>query len=325
MMWPKVSVIVPTHPGMAVQALVALQAADYPPGQLEVLVVEGNHPPRQRNAAARRASGDVLYFLDDDSLVAPNTLRRLAAHYYNSNIQVAGGPSLAPDDESLLSRCIGYALGTRLGAWTMRARYAPTGCCRPATEKELIGCNLSIRRDVFWAVGGFREDLFPNEETELVNRLRRGGYMAIYDPKLVVKRAQRRSLAALARQFFSYGRGRMRQIAHTFPHSRLVFLSPAVGLLYVALSPALWRGLGPQALLPIVLYLVLVFSVSIHLSMMHRVAACIAILPFLFGAIHTCYGCGLIYEAIAQLVQLAGRILGTGQLSRAPRATAVKK
>lgn len=324
-MWSSISVIIPSHPGTPIPALESLRSAVYPPERLEVIVVEGECPPRQRNEAARQASGDVLYFLDDDSLVEPDALRRLAARYRASDMHVVGGPSLTPADESLLSRCIGYALGTRLGAWTMRARYAPVGRCRPATEKELIGCNLSIHRDVFWAVGGFREDLFPNEETELVNRLRRCGYTAIYDPGLIVRRAQRRSLAALARQFFSYGRGRMRQIARTFPHSRLAFLAPAVGLFYVALLPVLWRGLGPWALLPIVLYLVLVFSVSIHLSIIHRVAACAAIAPFLFGAIHACYGHGLIYEAIMPLMQLAGRKLGTGQLSQALRATLTKK
>ncbi|MBN1814988.1 MAG: glycosyltransferase [Anaerolineae bacterium] len=329
MVWPKISVIVPARPGIAVQALAALQTAAYPPEQVEVLVVEGDRPSRQRNVAARHAGGDVLYFLDDDSLVAPDTLRRLAVHYHASGAAVVGGPSLTHSDEPLLSRCIGYALGTHLGAWTMRARYAPVGRCRPATEKELIGCNLSVDRDVFWAVGGFREDLFPNEETELVNRLWRCGYTAIYDPELVVKRAQRRSLAALARQFFSYGQGRMRQIARTFPHSRLAFLAPAVGLFYVALVPVLWKGLGPQALLPAAVYLALALSVSIYLGAIHQAVACAAILPFLFGVIHVSYGCGLIYGAIVQLAQIAKRTFGTDQpsqvVTRIPEATPAEK
>jgi cellulose synthase/poly-beta-1,6-N-acetylglucosamine synthase-like glycosyltransferase len=329
MVWPKISVIVPAYPGTAVQALAALQAADYPPEWLEVLVVEGNRPPRQRNAAARRAGGDVLYFLDDDSLVAPDALQRLAAHYRASGTHVVGGPSLAPDDEPLLSRCVGYALGTRLGAWTMRARYASVGRCRPATEKELIGCNLSVRRDVFWAAGGFREDLFPNEETELISRLRRCGCTAVYDPELVVRRTQRRSLPALVRQFFSYGRGRMRQIVRTFPHSGLVFLAPAVGLMYLASSLVLWWGLGPWIALPVAAYLVLVISVSVYLGVLHQAAACSAILPVIFGIIHACYGCGLVYEVIVQWAQFVGRVLDTGQPSQVatqlPEATSLEK
>src|SRR5512143_966485 len=129
-MWPKISVIVPVRPGVPVRAIAALHNADYDPDRLEILIVEGDCPSRQRNCGARQASGDILYFLDDDSLIAPDALRRLALHYSTSDVQAVGGPSLTPDDEPLLSRCIGYALGTRLGAWTMRARYAPIGHCR---------------------------------------------------------------------------------------------------------------------------------------------------------------------------------------------------
>ena len=119
---------------------------------------------------------------------------------------------------------LGYVLGTRLGAWTMRARYAPVGGCRPATEKELIGCNLSLRREAFWVLGGFREDLFPNEETELVSRCRRLEGAALYDPGLIVRRAHRESMAGLAQQFFFYGRGRMRQIVRASAQDNLAFL-----------------------------------------------------------------------------------------------------
>jgi succinoglycan biosynthesis protein ExoA len=308
-MLPKISVIIPSCPGVTISALSALEESGYPSDRLEILTVKGNHPPGQRNAAARQASGHVLYFLDDDSIVAPDTLQRLATHYHVSSTHVVGGPSLTPDDEPFLSRCIAYALGTHLGACTMRARYAPVGCCRPSTEKELIGCNLSVRRDAFWAVGGFREDLFPNEETELVNRLRRRGYTAIYDPGLVVWRAQRRSLAALARQFFSYGRGRMRQIVRTFPCGGIVFLAPAVGLLYLASSPMLWRVLGPWTLLPAAAYLALALSTSICIVVRHHTVACAVILPLLFGIIHTCYGYGLIHETMAQGAQFAHRLI----------------
>jgi succinoglycan biosynthesis protein ExoA len=307
-MWPKLSVVIPTCPGTPVRALAALQAADYPPERLEVLVEEGLCPPRQRNEAVQRACGDVLYFLDNDSLVAPDALQRLAAHYRNAEVQVVGGPSLTHAAEPLLSRCIGYALGTRLGAWTMRARYAPVGRCRPASEKELIGCNLSMRREVFLAVGGFRQDLFPNEETELVSRLRRHGWVVVYDPQLIVWRAHRRSLVGLARQFFAYGRGRMRQIVRTFPARGLPFLAPAVGLVYLALLPVLWWALGLWAAVPVALYLLLVFSTSAYLGLAHRAAASVVVLPLLFGIIHVCYGCGLIYEGLRQGYWLACRI-----------------
>lgn len=316
-MLPKISVIIPSRPDAPVRALAPLRRADYPQDRLEILIVEGDCPPCQRNAAARRASGDVFYFLDDDSRVAPDALQRLAAHYRTGRAQVVGGPSLTPDDEPLLSRCIGRALGTRLGAWTMRARYASVGRCRPASEKELIGCNLSARRDAFWEAGGFREDLFPNEETELVSRLRRCGCVALYDPDLVVRRAQRRSLRALAAQFLSYGRGRMRQIVRAFPAGGLPFLAPALGLVYMALLPLLWWMVGPWVALPLAAYLLLVLSTSVCLGLVHRTVACGALSLLLFPIIHASYGVGLVYEAVAQSVRLGHLTLDRGRSSKA--------
>ena len=307
-MWPKISVIVPVRPGAPVRAMTALRHVEYAPEQLEILIVEGNCPSRQRNDGAQQTGGDILYFLDDDSLIAPDALRRAAQHYDAPDVHAVGGPSLTPDDEPLLSRCIGFALGTRLGAWTMRARYAAVGQRRPATEKELIGCNLSIRRSTFEALGGFREDLFPNEETELTNRLLRNGYRLIYDPAVVVQRAQRRSLADLVHQFFAYGRGRLRQIIRAFSWNALMFFVPALGLGYALWWPILWRTLGAWTVLPLAVYGGLVLSTSIYLSLTRRTLAGLIVLPFLFAIIHTGYGCGLIYEGLRQMGERVRRL-----------------
>jgi glycosyltransferase involved in cell wall biosynthesis len=296
------------RPGVPVRAIAALHNADYAPDRLEILIVEGDCPSRQRNYGACQASGDILYFLDDDSLIAPDALRRLALHYRALDVHAVGGPSLTPPDEPLLSRCIGYALGTRLGAWTMQARYAPIGHCRPASEKEVIGCNLSMRRLTFETLGGFREDLFPNEETELTSRLLRNGHTLLYDPDLVVRRAQRRSLAGLARQFFAYGRGRLRQLTRTFSRSTAIFLAPAIGLTYMLWWFILGWTLSTWTVLPLLVYGGLVLSTSLYLSWTRRAAASLVILPILFAIIHTCYGCGLIAEGVQQV---GGRVLNS--------------
>jgi hypothetical protein len=37
-----------------------------PKGGMQILVAEGRHPARQRNAVVGRARGDILVFLDND-------------------------------------------------------------------------------------------------------------------------------------------------------------------------------------------------------------------------------------------------------------------
>lgn len=325
----KISVIIPVRPGGPILALDALRVADYPPELLEIIAVEGDCPSRQRNQAARKAEGDVLYFLDDDSAVAPDVFRRLAQHYADPGVHAVGGPSLTPDDEPLLSRCIGYALGTCLGAWSMRARWVSVGEYRPAGEKELIGCNLSVRRQTLEVIGGFHEELFPNEETELVSRLARSGHLAMYDPGLIVRRAQRRTLIDLASQFFRYGRGRMKQMRRAGRDGMVPFLAPALGLVYLALLPLLGWLLGPWAALPLAVYLAVIATAGVWLGLAHRTATGCIILPLVFGLIHTSYGYGLIVEGMvgcsrqpsnllcdpAQAVACAGQVLPWKNLS----------
>lgn len=208
---PVISIIIPVKPGLVPAAITGLIAADRSASQIEILVAEGHNPSRQRNEAVRQAQGEIIYFLDDDSLVQPDCLKRLADHFADPMVTVVGGPSLTPSTDSLLQQAIGSALASALGAGGVRNRYQSRGTIRKTDEKELILCNLAVRRSAFISCGGFDERLYPNEENELLDRLRASGGILLHDPQLVVKRSQRRTLAAFARQMFRYGQGRARQ------------------------------------------------------------------------------------------------------------------
>jgi len=205
------SIIIPIRPGGKPEALANLIKIDLSASQIEILVAEGHNPSRQRNEAVRQAQGEIIYFLDDDSLVQPDCLKRLADHFADPMVTVVGGPSLTPSTDSLLQQAIGSALASTLGAGGVRNRYQSRGTIRKTDEKELILCNLAVRRSAFISCGGFDERLYPNEENELLDRLRASGGILLHDPQLVVKRSQRRTLAAFARQMFRYGQGRARQ------------------------------------------------------------------------------------------------------------------
>ena len=111
------SIIIPVKPGGAVRALEALRRVDYPAEDFEVLVAEGRCPSLQRNLAAGEAKGEYLYFLDDDSLVAPDFLRRAAACYEKRYIVAVGGPSLTPEDDSPPAAGIRAGPGVSIRRW----------------------------------------------------------------------------------------------------------------------------------------------------------------------------------------------------------------
>ncbi len=290
MEYPEVSIIIPVKPGGAVRALDGLRKIDYPDEFFEVLVAEGTCPSRQRNLAAKEAQGALLYFLDDDSLVSPDFLTRVVCHYGNDQVAVAGGPSLTPEEDSTLRQAFGLALASPIGAGSVCNRYRRHGVCRETGDHELILCNLSFSSAVFTEAGGFDERLYPNEENELLVRLRRAGWKLIHDPGLAVYRSQRPTFSAFVRQLFGYGRGRAQQIL-LGGGSTIASFVPVIFLLYLLSLPFLQR---PVYYLPLLCYLVMVLAEVIRAAVTSGKTVPACLLPLLFPVLHLSYGAGLL-------------------------------
>jgi glycosyltransferase involved in cell wall biosynthesis len=234
---PGVSVLIPARPDQAeVSAIAAARLLDYPPDRLEILIARGRQPSVQRNAALRAASGDLIYFLDDDSLARPDNLRRAAAHFTDAKVKMVGGPNLCPPDAPPLEQVFALVLASWLAFGPSRARYASVGQVRASSEKELILCNLIARREEMLELGGFNEALYPNEENALMDELQKRGGKLLYDPDLVVYRRPRRSLKSFAKMLLTYGRGRAEQFrVNPTPGSVLNFVPPLFCLYLVCL------------------------------------------------------------------------------------------
>jgi GT2 family glycosyltransferase len=142
-----------------------------------------------RNTGIRRSWTSVVAFLDDDAVAEPAWLRRLADHYSDPAVIAAGGKVLP------------LWQGGR-PRWFPEEFQWVVGCSYRGLPESLspvrnpIGCNMSFRRTVFQAVGGFREgigrtgqDAAGCEETELSIRARRiiPGSIILYDPAAVVR------------------------------------------------------------------------------------------------------------------------------------------
>jgi len=117
-----------------------------------------------RNSGVAAAQGSVVAFLDDDAIAAPDWLERLAAGYTDERIAGVGGaiepmwrhgqPSWFPAEFN----------------WVVGCTYRGMPQTRAAV-RNLIGCNMSFRREVFGTIGTFRLG-YGNDETELCIRLR---------------------------------------------------------------------------------------------------------------------------------------------------------
>jgi hypothetical protein len=295
---PTISIIIPVKPGFSVTAAQRLAAVDYPPDRYEIIVAEGYSPSRQRNAAVAPARGEIVYFLDDDSLTSPGFLAIAAGHYADPQVAAAGGPSLTPATDSLLQRSIGAALASVLGGGGMRNRYCAQGKARLTSDSELILCNLSFRRERFLACGGLDERLYPNEENELLDRMRQAGAGLIHDPLLAVYRSQRPTWRLLCRQFLNYGRGRAEQtlISRRIQPASLI---PALFLVYAALVPFLSCSL---VWLPLAAYGLLVLAFSGREAVKACSLGMFIRLPLIYAIIHLAYGAGLWWGVLGALL-----------------------
>lgn len=237
---PSVTIVIAARPGQ--QQLPAVDAArrlDYPQERLEIIVARGKQPSAQRNAAIQAAQGEVIYFLDDDSVPQPGHLQRVVACFKDPQVKMVGGPNLCPPDAPFLEQVFAVVLSSWLAFGPSRARYDASGALRESSEKELILCNLLARRESLLELGGFDESLYPNEENALMDELQRRGGKLLYDPRCIVYRHPRSTLPAFARMLLTYGRGRAEQFRlHPTLGSALNFVPPLF-CLYLLLLPFL--------------------------------------------------------------------------------------
>jgi succinoglycan biosynthesis protein ExoA len=245
---PSVTVIIPARPDEPeVKAASVARQLDYPADKLEIILARGKQPSVQRNTALRAARGELIYFLDDDSLVLSGNLRRAVEHFRDPKVQMVGGPNLCPPEAPALEQVFALVLASWLAFGPSRARYAKVGRVRATSEKELILCNMVARRETMLKHGGFNEALYPNEENALMDEIQREGGKLIYDPELFVYRRPRRSLGAFAKMLRTYGRGRAEQFRATPSFGSAINFVPPLFLVYLLTLPVVWALTLPPA------------------------------------------------------------------------------
>ena len=320
---PQITVIIAARTGQTPQrALDGLSNCRLSRRCFEVLQAGGCRPSRQRNLAAKEAKGEILYFLDDDSVVCRLALERLLEIFARQDaVAAVGGPSLCHEDAPPLQRIFAALMGSWLVFGPSCARYRRVGRGRVTTEKELILCNLAVRRVEFERLGGFDEWLYPNEENAFLDRLAKEGRSLWYDPDLLVYRYPRGTVAAFLVMFFRYGRGRGEQVRRHPGWGSVLNFAPALFVLWLAVLAGLGAAFGSWGeswrspiTWPLWLYAALLASLSLKIAYSLGIVAGVLAAPLAWLA-HCAYGIGLwkglFFSAAAKRAVAKGEIVIT--------------
>jgi GT2 family glycosyltransferase len=261
-----VSVIVPLYnsPGQAAECLAAIAASGGP--KPEVIAVDdgstdgtpavaaaagarlvrlerNSGPAAARNAGARVASGEILLFVDQDVVVAPGVIDRVArtldrrpdlAALFGSYDAAPRAPGIVSQFRNLLHHYV-HQQGD------------------PEASTFWAGCG-AVRREVFQSLGGF-DPTQVLEDVELGYRLRRQGHRILLDRELQVKHLKAWTLRSMIRTDI---------VMRALPWARLILstgTAPAalnlrtagrwsVGLTALALALTVLSPLEPYLLLP---------------------------------------------------------------------------
>ncbi|MFZ1161226.1 glycosyltransferase family 2 protein [Mycobacterium sp.] len=151
---------------------------------VEIIIVASQFPGRQgssRNTALLLARAEIVSFLDDDAVAAPDWLERLLAVYTTRPAAFAVGgksqprygasrPSWFPPDFDWVFGCHYQSLPDRL-----------------APVRRLIGTSMSVRREAMLAVGGFHADDY--DDMDLSHRIAHahGPAAVLYEPRAEVQ------------------------------------------------------------------------------------------------------------------------------------------
>jgi len=183
--------------------------------------------PSANNAAIKASRYPIVARVDGHALIPPGYLRLAVATLQETGADNVGG-IMAAEGVTPFQQAVAWAMTSPAGVGS--ARFHTGGRAGPA-DSVYLGV---YRRAALEEVGGYDEGYLRAEDWEMNHRIRQAGGLIWFQPGLRVTYRPRATLAALARQYFHYGRWRRvvsRQHAGTI---NLRYLAPPVTLLAIA-------------------------------------------------------------------------------------------
>lgn len=258
----------------------------------------GSKPLGLNAGLERMPEGHSIFVRVDGHTVAePSYVRRAVEALQAAGADGVGGRMLPVGDtpvQKAVARAMSHPAG--LGA----ASFHTGGSAGPA-ETVYLG---TFRREALERVGGYSPLYVRAQDWELCLRLRNSGSLLWFDPSLVVEYKPRRSLGAVATQFWRTGMWRREVVRRNPGTASMRYLAPPTAVLVLAVSVLVAvagavTGLVPllvAGLVPPLAYLLGVVGASVHAATRHpRLDLSSALrLPATIVTMHMSWGAGFL-------------------------------
>jgi glycosyltransferase involved in cell wall biosynthesis len=236
------------------------------------------------NAAIAKARFEIICRIDGHAEISKSYIAD-AVEIMESNNAVNVGGIMAAVGKTPFESAVARAMRSPIGVGG--ARFHIGGEAGPA-DTVYLGV---FKKSALLAVGGYDERFIRAQDWELNFRLRDGGGLIWFDPRLEVLYRPRPNLKTLSRQYFEYGRWRR---AVTRQHKGTVnyrYLAPPVATLIIAASLITGLALHPLFFIPALTYAsaILLSSLAIGKNWSERIT-----LPAVLTTMHISWGIGFL-------------------------------
>ncbi len=171
-----------------------------------------NNMPQARNEGIAASSGDIVAFLDDDSMAYPGWLEALLNAYRDETVGAAGGRVISTP-EPYCNEVWGQPYLSVSPSGRVKGKGVGLVSMNQVEVDHLVGCNMSFRREALEQVGGFDPNYTLTnlrEETDLCVRVKMAGWRIMFVPTMAVVHfsTRARSPFAWSRPYILFSGGR---------------------------------------------------------------------------------------------------------------------
>jgi cellulose synthase/poly-beta-1,6-N-acetylglucosamine synthase-like glycosyltransferase len=239
------------------------------------------------NLAINAAKYEYIVRIDGHSEIDSDYISRAISILQSkerANVVNVGG-IMAAEGITLFQKAVARAMRSSMGVGSSRFH---TGGEAGETDTVYLGV---FKKSALVAIGGFDERFTRAQDWELNYRLRTNGGTIWFDPDLKVTYRPRRTLLALAKQYFEYGRWRRAVSRRHLGTVNFRYLAPPIAVSINALSIILALTSANIFITPVLIYLLsmILGGIVIGKSWGERL-----LLPLVMTTMHHSWGLGFL-------------------------------